>query len=751
MSLLSFRDIARIFEEIELRLIASLKRNLSRHKAEEEKEGFEWSAWQAEKLNNIDNFRKENAQIADEYVDVIDDETRQLMTDQFHEGEHTAEQSVIDVSESGVNVPDVPDVPAQPQPPETPTAIPDDHFFGVNKPKMDKLMEDVTTLEKTALTAAVRNMDDVYRTTLNKVQLMMGTGSITLNEAIDLATRDFLDKGINCIGYADGRRVNIADYVRMALRTTSTRATLQGAAKRFAELGYDTVLISQYGGCSETCEPYQGKVYIDDVFTIWNGERSGDFGKSNYCDKWFMLLSVAIRGGLFHPNCRHTMGQYIEGLTKIPQPIPAEKIRKQRELEEKQRAMERKIRALKRKVEGTQDEKKVKEYKRKLREEQGKLREFIKEHDDVLRRDYSREKIYSGKGEPKQTAPRTEEAPVKATDTESKNPVPTDKEPNIPQPDNNVSEPENNVSKPENNENTMNFVQPEPIKPVQSNEDTDNAPTAAMTDEADEAVETAETTENVQETVKQPVKDILASESNNIEATAGELEKSEEAYTEVIVPKADDKVQSYRPVVLNKNDEVTFTRDYEVKAHKADNTQNAIYVSENVKIKPKKLHQIDKNISEAVDKMEITERENLPKIIVVSHEDMATMDVAVYRAIENQLLICEDMTVYKPQNMPIVMEQLACSENDLSSYVHELYHWMDAETYRREFGIVTSENYDDYIMFINGKAKNRLDKLAAKGYNIIVSKYASIQHDKRKYYETYTEFRVFQLLRGVIG
>lgn len=746
--MLSFRDIARIFEEIELRLIASLKRNLSRHKAEEEKEGFEWSAWQAEKLNNIDNFRKENAQIADEYVDVIDDETRQLMTDQFHEGEHTAEQSVIDVSESGVNVPDV---PAQPQPPEAPTAIPDDHFFGVNKPKMDKLMEDVTTLEKTALTAAVRNMDDVYRTTLNKVQLMMGTGSITLNEAIDLATRDFLDKGINCIVYADGRRVNIADYVRMALRTTSTRATLQGAAKRFAELGYDTVLISQYGGCSETCEPYQGKVYIDDVFTIWNGARSGDFGKSNYCDKWFMLLSVAIRGGLFHPNCRHTMGQYIEGLTKIPQPIPAEKIREQRELEEKQRAMERKIRALKRKVEGTQDEKKVKEYKRKLREEQGKLREFIKEHDDVLRRDYSREKIYSGKGEPKQTAPRTEEAPVKATDTESKNPVPTDKEPNIPQPDNNVSEPENNVSKPENNENTMNFVQPEPVKTVQSNEDTDNAPTAAMTDEADEAVETAETTENVQETVKQPVKDILASESNNIEATAGELEKSEEAYTEVIVPKADDKVQSYRPVVLNKNDEVTFTRDYEVKAHKADNTQNAIYVSENVKIKPKKLHQIDKNISEAVDKMEITERENLPKIIVVSHEDMATMDVAVYRAIENQLLICEDMTVYKPQNMPIVMEQLACSENDLSSYVHELYHWMDAETYRREFGIVTSENYDDYIMFINGKAKNRLDKLAAKGYNIIVSKYASIQHDKRKYYETYTEFRVFQLLRGVIG
>ena len=512
MSLLSFRDIARIFEEIELRLIASLKRNLSRHKAEEEKEGFEWSAWQAEKLNNIDNFRKENAQIADEYVDVIDNETRQLMTDQFHEGEHTAEQSVIDVSESGVNVPDVPDVPAQPQPPEAPTAIPDDHFFGVNKPKMDKLMEDVTTLEKTALTAAVRNMDDVYRTTLNKVQLMMGTGSITLNEAIDLATRDFLDKGINCIVYADGRRVNIADYVRMALRTTSTRATLQGAAKRFAELGYDTVLISQYGGCSETCEPYQGKVYIDDVFTLWSGQISGDFGKSNYCDKWFMLLSVAIRGGLFHPNCRHTMGQYIEGLTKIPKPIPAEKIREQRELEEKQRAMERKIRALKRKVEGTQDEKKVKEYKRKLREEQGKLREFIKEHDDVLRRDYSREKIYSGEGKPKQAAPRTEEAPVKVTDTESKNPVPTDKEPY--------------VSKPDNNENTINFVQSEPVKTVQSNEDTDDTPTAVV---SDEAVETAKTTESIQETVKQPIETATDSEESVQNFTDDTVDNSDES------------------------------------------------------------------------------------------------------------------------------------------------------------------------------------------------------------------------------
>lgn len=336
-----------------------------------------------------------------------------------------------------------------------------------------------------------------------------------------LPSEEDLDKELAELGDEIGADVDFDEWERNLQQGEDGkwRYVAGSVGKRFAELGYDTVLISQYGGCSETCEPYQGKVYIDDVFTVWNGERSGDFGKSNYCDKWFMLLSVAIRGGLFHPNCRHTMGQYIEGLTKIPQPIPAEKIREQRELEEKQRAMERKIRALKRKVEGTQDEKKVKEYKRKLREEQGKLREFIKEHDDVLRRDYSREKIYSGKGEPKQEAPRTEEAPVKATDTESKNPVPTNKEPNIPQPDNNVSE-------PENNENTMNFVQPEPLKTVQSNEETDDTPTAATTDEADE---TAETTENVQETVKQPVEATADSEESVQNFTDDTVDNSDES------------------------------------------------------------------------------------------------------------------------------------------------------------------------------------------------------------------------------
>lgn len=373
--MLNFKDIAKIFEEIELRLIASLKRNLMRHKAEEIREDRQWTAWQAIKLQNIQKFRRENRQIMQEYSDKIDADTRQLMTEQFREGEQEAE--AVAGAESAASVPDV-------------------HFFGVNTPKMERLMQDVVQVEQTAETAALRTMDDVYRRTVNRAQLAMAAGETTLTKAIDMAVREFLEKGLNSIVYRDGRHVDIADYVRMVLRTTSTRAQLQGKSKRFAELGYDTVLISQYGGCSETCEPWQGRAYIDDVFTIWNGEINGDSGKSRYCDKWFPLLSSAIRGGLFHPNCRHTMSLYIDGVTKIPPPIPAEQIRKQRELEQKQRVMERKIRKLKRLEAGTQDPQAVKEYGRKARAAQQELKAFVDEHRDVLKRDYEREKYYGG-------------------------------------------------------------------------------------------------------------------------------------------------------------------------------------------------------------------------------------------------------------------------------------------------------------------------------------------------------------------
>lgn len=592
-----FKNIAKWFEEFEMRLIQSLKRNLGRHESEEKTQDMEWSMWQAEKLKGINKFRRECTAIMNDYKDVIDEGTQQLLKKEFEQSASTD----------------------QPQ------------FFGVDRTKLNRLIDDTVNLEKHAETAALRTVDDVYRQTIVRAQLALSSGTVTINQAVDIAVKDFLDKGINCIVYRDGRRVNIADYARMALRSASTRASLQGKSERFKALGYDTIQVSKYSMCSDTCLPWQGRVYINDVYTMWDGEVRDHggimWGKSNYCGKWFMLLSAAIEKGLFHPNCRHTILLWRDG-DPLPESIDNEENERRYKLEQEQRRLENKVRKAKRKVEGLSDPDNIKKAKAELREAQKQLREFIDkvnadEGETILKRDYGKEKTYS----------------------ESK------------------------------------------------------------------------------------------------------LARDERGYTDVVVPKPDNKSQNYRPVQLNTEDEVTTQRDYEVKAHKAETALNNVYISENVDIKPKKLHQIDRHISEALDKMGITDRGALPNILVVSREDMATTDVAVYRAIENQLLICEDMAVYKPQDMPEAMEQLACSENDLSSYIHELYHWIDAEEYRRKFIAVTVENYDDYVNFINNKAKNKLDKLADKRYNILVSEYAARRFYMRMYYETYTEYRVKQLLK----
>lgn len=384
--MLNYHDIAKIFEEIEIRLVSSLKRNLGRHKNEEHQYGFKWSAWQTDKLRNIDKFRQENTRIMNNYTNVIDSATRQIMLDEFSQGMNGINTAIPE---------NISDTPAE--------IVREPHFFGVDKTKVDKLVDDVVTLEKHAETAVLRTMDDVYRQTVNKAQLAMSTGT-PLQKAIDMAMQDFLSKGINCIVYRDGRRVNVADYVRMALRTTATRAALYGKSAGFRRLGLDTVQVSSYGMCSETCLPWQGKVYIDDVFSLWDGEiqersDSGLWGKSHYCGKWFPLLSNALHGGLFHPNCRHTILKWRDG-DSLSEPQDNSEIQRRYRLEQHQRQLENKVRKAKRFVEGQSDPDNVKKAKKLLRDAQKELREFIantnlNEGATILKRDYGKEKIYT--------------------------------------------------------------------------------------------------------------------------------------------------------------------------------------------------------------------------------------------------------------------------------------------------------------------------------------------------------------------
>src|SRR5690554_4203713 len=53
-------DIAQIYTEMELFLIASLAKNMSRHRLDEKVAGFTWEMWQQMQLQNLRRFRREN-------------------------------------------------------------------------------------------------------------------------------------------------------------------------------------------------------------------------------------------------------------------------------------------------------------------------------------------------------------------------------------------------------------------------------------------------------------------------------------------------------------------------------------------------------------------------------------------------------------------------------------------------------------------------------------------------------------------
>lgn len=360
------QEVADLFRDLELQLIGSLKRNLGRHEAQEKREGGEkngvpehWEAWQSAKLRDMQRFRRENEKIVESVSPVIDQETKELIRGQYAEG--------------GA-----------------------DEFFSMNDRRVNALLQEMEQAQANVEKAALRYMDDVYRRTVRGAALGMATGSMTMQKAVDLATKDFLAAGITCIRYRNGRRVNIASYAEMALRTAATRATLQGEAAQREQLGIDTVLVSQYGACSDTCLPWQGLVYIDDVFQAYSGPHTlgGTYGVSRNGQQ-YPLLSVAVRAGLFHPNCRHTLTTWIGGMSKRPRPMDKAKIEAVNQLEKKQRYLERREREAKRQAEGLLDSDAAKQAKRLVRRRQSELKEFVDAHGDVLRRDPWRER-YDG-------------------------------------------------------------------------------------------------------------------------------------------------------------------------------------------------------------------------------------------------------------------------------------------------------------------------------------------------------------------
>lgn len=368
-------DIGAAFEAVEEELIASMMRNMRRHRLEEIDEGFQWSMWQAEQLKNLEQYRLRNQRHFKGKFKGINAEIDEALKKAFEVGGLEQEEKILKAIKQGFR--------GYRRRPNSA-----DGFFHVNEHKLEALIQATTADMERAETAVLRMAEDQYRQIIFNSQVYANTGAATYEKAVDMATKDFLFAGLNCITYASGARHLISDYSRMAIQTASTRAYLQGEGQKRQEWGISLVIMNRRGAACPKCVPFAGKVFIDDV---WSGGKASDGA--------YPLMSSAIAAGLYHPSCRDVHTTYFPDISEPPKPLTRAEIatsKENYELQQEQRRNERMTRKYKRMGEHSLDPVNQEHYNNKSEQWQQKNRNFIKEHSDVLREDYSR---YKTRGE----------------------------------------------------------------------------------------------------------------------------------------------------------------------------------------------------------------------------------------------------------------------------------------------------------------------------------------------------------------
>lgn len=329
-------NIREAFEKIEDELIDSMMRNFSRHRAEETKEGYNWTQWQAEQLKSLEEYRKHNAKKFGKRFKTINSKVEEMIRTAKADGNTSQEAEILEAVKDGFKAP------------KKPSAHSTAEFFKVNDRKLDALIKSTTDDLKRAETAVLRMSNDKYRKAIFNAQVAMNTGAVTYEKAVDIACKDMLNAGLNCVEYKNGARHTLSDYADMTVKTANKRAYLRGEGEKRAEWGVSLVVVnSRQGGCPD-CAKYIGKVFIDDVYS--NGKKS---------DGNYPLLSTAIKNGLFHPRCKDSTSTYYPELDDLDAPLSKDEIKeldRQRGIEEKQQYAQRQAERFDRRAEYSLDE-----------------------------------------------------------------------------------------------------------------------------------------------------------------------------------------------------------------------------------------------------------------------------------------------------------------------------------------------------------------------------------------------------------
>lgn len=296
MKINSEYDVGAAFQATENELIESMIRNMKRHKAEETKEGLQWEQWQVLQLESLEKYRKSNQEKFGKQFNDINAQIDQLIKGARIEGNMDQEISILQAIRNGWKG-------------KKSSGKSTAEFFKVNDRKLDALIKATKQDMQKAETAILRMANDKYRKVIFNAQTYANNGAGTYEKSVDMATKDMLSSGLNCVEYKNKQgktvaRHTLADYADMAIRTASKRAYLTGEGEKRKEWGISTVIVNKRGNPCPLCLPFVGKVLIDDV---WSGGQTSDGP--------YPHMSVAVAAGLYHPRCKDSHTTYFPGIS----------------------------------------------------------------------------------------------------------------------------------------------------------------------------------------------------------------------------------------------------------------------------------------------------------------------------------------------------------------------------------------------------------------------------------------------------
>lgn len=174
--------------------------------------------------------------------------------------------------------------------------------------------------------------------------------------------------------------------------------------------------------------------------------------------------------------------------------------------------------------------------------------------------------------------------------------------------------------------------------------------------------------------------------------------------------------------------------------------EHEMYISDNVKVKRRQLFNINQRITDA---FVILGQQNIgqkPIFCIISQDEMQTTAIASYNFVENMIFLTPSLGE-NHQVISKLTHQFSKSENPISTILHELIHWQDAQEYKRRRNIDIIVDKMEYRRYCNNKAREKLEKSGIDGYNVgEISRYAKKMYQLDEFDEVLVELVVKKML-----